>query len=157
MPANVTPEYEKAEQRYREATTDAERVAALQDMLATIPKHKGTETALDQVEATFAALSARGLSLRTVPRNVLSFLEPSVRPGLIIANKADLADADTLQALRELYAPGLEVMAVSAQTGEGLTVNVDTYAECDDDPSTCSVCNRPSSSVWAYFHNRTLA
>ena len=120
MPANVTPEYEKAEQRYREATTDAERVAALQDMLATIPKHKGTETAFDQVEATFAALSARGLSLRTVPRNVLSFLEPSVRPGLIIANKADLANADTLPALRELYAPGLEVMAVSAQTGEGL-------------------------------------
>ena len=43
MPANVTPEYEKAEQRYREATTDAERLAALQDMLSTIPKHKGTE------------------------------------------------------------------------------------------------------------------
>jgi ribosome-interacting GTPase 1 len=43
MPANVTPEYEKAEQRYREATTDEERLAALQDMLATIPKHKGTE------------------------------------------------------------------------------------------------------------------
>ncbi|MBM3882973.1 MAG: hypothetical protein FJ387_25190 [Verrucomicrobia bacterium] len=43
MPANVTPEYEKAERRYREAATDQERVAALQDMLSTIPKHKGTE------------------------------------------------------------------------------------------------------------------
>jgi hypothetical protein len=43
MPANVTPEYEKAERRYRQATTDDERLAALQDMLATIPKHKGTE------------------------------------------------------------------------------------------------------------------
>jgi len=43
MPANLTPEYEKAELRYREATTDDERLAALQAMLSAIPKHKGTE------------------------------------------------------------------------------------------------------------------
>jgi len=43
MPANLTPEYEKADRQYRQATTDAERLAALQEMLATIPKHKGTE------------------------------------------------------------------------------------------------------------------
>ena len=83
---------------------------------------EATGDALDQVEATLGTLAARGLSLRTVPRNVLSFTEPSVRPGLIVANKADLAatEADTLAALRELYAPGLEVVAVSARTGEGL-------------------------------------
>lgn len=43
MPANLTPEYEKAELRYRQAGTDEERITALQDMLAAIPKHKGTE------------------------------------------------------------------------------------------------------------------
>ncbi len=43
MPANLTPEYEKAEQRYREAASDEERVVALQAMLSAIPKHKGTE------------------------------------------------------------------------------------------------------------------
>jgi len=43
MPANVTPEYEKAEARYRQAATDPDRMAALQEMLSTIPKHKGTE------------------------------------------------------------------------------------------------------------------
>ncbi len=43
MPANLTPEYEKAELRYRQATTDEERIAALQVMLSAIPKHKGTE------------------------------------------------------------------------------------------------------------------
>jgi len=43
MPANLTPEYEKAEARYRQATTDVERLAALQEMLSAIPKHKGTE------------------------------------------------------------------------------------------------------------------
>jgi len=43
MPANLTPEYERAERRYREAATDDERLEALRDMLRTIPKHKGTD------------------------------------------------------------------------------------------------------------------
>jgi uncharacterized protein len=43
MPANLTPEYERAERRYRAATDDTERAATLQEMLATVPKHKGTE------------------------------------------------------------------------------------------------------------------
>ena len=43
MPANLTPEYERAERRYRQATTDEERLAGLQEMLSAIPKHKGTE------------------------------------------------------------------------------------------------------------------
>jgi len=43
MPANLTPEYEKAEQRYRQAKTDEEKLLGLQEMLRTIPKHKGTD------------------------------------------------------------------------------------------------------------------
>jgi uncharacterized protein len=43
MPANLTPEYEKAELRYRQAASDEERLTALQEMLSAIPKHKGTE------------------------------------------------------------------------------------------------------------------
>ena len=43
MPANLTPEYRKAEQAHREARTDEERLACLERMLAVIPKHKGTD------------------------------------------------------------------------------------------------------------------
>jgi uncharacterized protein len=43
VPANLTPEFEKAELRYRQAVTDEERLEALEQMLAVIPKHKGTE------------------------------------------------------------------------------------------------------------------
>lgn len=43
MPANLTPEYEKADLRYRRAGSDEERLEALEEMLAAIPKHKGTE------------------------------------------------------------------------------------------------------------------
>jgi ribosome-interacting GTPase 1 len=43
MPANLTPDYFKAEEWYRSATTNEEKVLALEKMLAVIPKHKGTD------------------------------------------------------------------------------------------------------------------
>jgi len=43
MPANLTPDYQRAERRYREAQTPAEKLDALEEMLRTLPKHKGTE------------------------------------------------------------------------------------------------------------------
>jgi len=43
MPANLTPAYLAAERRYREAQTLEEKLEALEEMLATIPKHKGTD------------------------------------------------------------------------------------------------------------------
>ena len=43
MPTNVSPEYKQAEVEYRQAREPRERLECLQDMLRTIPKHKGTE------------------------------------------------------------------------------------------------------------------
>ncbi|MDY7107092.1 MAG: TGS domain-containing protein [Planctomycetota bacterium] len=43
MPTNVTAEYRKAEQAFREAREPRDRLACLKEMLRTIPKHKGTE------------------------------------------------------------------------------------------------------------------
>jgi small GTP-binding protein len=43
MPANLTPQYMDAEKRFKTAATIPEKIAALEEMMATIPKHKGTE------------------------------------------------------------------------------------------------------------------
>ena len=43
MPANLPQIYLDAEKRYREARTSEEKIAALEEMLALIPKHKGTD------------------------------------------------------------------------------------------------------------------
>lgn len=43
MPANLTPDYLAAEREFKGAHTQAEKVEALERMLATLPKHKGTE------------------------------------------------------------------------------------------------------------------
>ena len=43
MPANLTPIYREAEAKYKAAVTREEKIAGLEEMLRTIPKHKGTE------------------------------------------------------------------------------------------------------------------
>jgi ribosome-interacting GTPase 1 len=43
MPTNVTPEYKKAEEAYRAAGTPDEKIERLEEMIALLPKHKGTE------------------------------------------------------------------------------------------------------------------
>jgi ribosome-interacting GTPase 1 len=43
MPANLSPDYLAAEREFKEASTHTQKIAALERMLATVPKHKGTE------------------------------------------------------------------------------------------------------------------
>jgi ribosome-interacting GTPase 1 len=43
MPANLSPEYKKAELEFKQARDPRERLRCLREMLRTIPKHKGTE------------------------------------------------------------------------------------------------------------------
>lgn len=43
MPTNLPPEYYKAEERFRSATTPDDKVTCLEEMLSLVPKHKGTD------------------------------------------------------------------------------------------------------------------
>lgn len=43
MPTNLPPEYYKADQKFREAESVPAKIAALEEMMSTIPKHKGTD------------------------------------------------------------------------------------------------------------------
>jgi small GTP-binding protein len=43
MPTNLPPQYFEVEKIYREAKTAQEKIAALEEMLAIMPKHKGTD------------------------------------------------------------------------------------------------------------------
>jgi hypothetical protein len=244
MPANLTPQYEKAEERFKKAQDDQARLEALQEMLSTIPKHKGTEkmqadlkrrmsqlrkdadkkkaakgggvdffhvpksgagqvvllglpnvgksmlvatttnapvkvadypyttaipapgmwpyedvqiqlvdtppvTAdhvpggllgtvrsadiialvvdaaadpLEEAETLLGILRGRGLELSTRPLKELGGQESTQRCTLILATKLDQAGPEAIQALRELYEPGLAVLGVSAVSGEGLDV-----------------------------------
>ena len=54
MPANLTQQYLKAEEAYRQATTLDEELKCLQVMLQEIPKHKGTDHLQAQLKTKIA-------------------------------------------------------------------------------------------------------
>lgn len=54
MPANLTQQYLKAEERYRRASTAEEELTCLQEMLREIPKHKGTDKLQAELKAKIA-------------------------------------------------------------------------------------------------------
>ncbi|MHB1458100.1 MAG: GTPase [Armatimonadota bacterium] len=56
MPANLTPQYKEAEERFKGAETTADKLTALEEMLAIIPKHKGTEKIQADIKSRIAKL-----------------------------------------------------------------------------------------------------
>jgi uncharacterized protein len=96
MPANLTPDYERAEQRYRQATTDEDKLDALREMFSTIPKHKGTEKLqadlkrkISQFRKTIAKKPAKGADPFHVPRSgagqVVLIGPPNVGKSMLVA------------------------------------------------------------------------
>ncbi len=56
MPINANPEYQKAERSYHEARTISEKIKALQLMLQTCPKHKGSENLQNDIKQKISKL-----------------------------------------------------------------------------------------------------
>src|SRR2546425_4520392 len=56
MPANLTPQYMEAEKRFKQAGSIEEKVTALEEMMATIPRHKGTEKLQADLKKKMSAL-----------------------------------------------------------------------------------------------------
>jgi ribosome-interacting GTPase 1 len=75
MPANLTPDYHRAEQRLRLARTNDEKIDALEEMLRVMPKHKGTDHLQADLRSRIAKLRkdagrkvGRGGFSHTIPR-----------------------------------------------------------------------------------------
>ncbi|MFQ6010292.1 MAG: GTPase, partial [Candidatus Aenigmatarchaeota archaeon] len=70
MPANVTIEFMKAKEKYQKARTREEKIAALEEMLSTIPKHKGTENMQAEIKSKLSKL--RKMKAPKVARHAFS-------------------------------------------------------------------------------------
>lgn len=73
MPANLTPDYKAAEERFRQATTTEEKVECLEEMLALIPKHKGTEKLQADIKRRLSRLRQESESARGGARRAAAF------------------------------------------------------------------------------------
>lgn len=68
MPANLPPEYHAAEERYRAATSEREKMARLEELITTIPKHKGTDKLRADLRRKLSKLKSAVRSKKKVSR-----------------------------------------------------------------------------------------
>jgi len=57
MPANLPPQYFEAEKAFRQAKSPEEKIVALEEMLAIMPKHKGTDHLRAELRGRIAKLT----------------------------------------------------------------------------------------------------
>lgn len=81
MPANLPPDYHRAEERYRAAKTTEEKIVALEEMLRIMPKHKGTDALQGDLKARIAKL--RKQPQKTAARSSFSHIIPREGAGQI--------------------------------------------------------------------------
>ena len=62
MTANLTPQYHGAEDRFKRAADHGEKLAALREMIALLPKHKGTEKMLAHLRKQLSKLEDEAAS-----------------------------------------------------------------------------------------------
>ncbi|HSM54728.1 MAG TPA: GTPase [Candidatus Sulfomarinibacteraceae bacterium] len=69
MPTNLPPEYYDAEERYREAQTPEEKVTRLEELISTVPKHKGTDHLRADLRRKLSELKKAKKRPKTVSRH----------------------------------------------------------------------------------------
>jgi ribosome-interacting GTPase 1 len=74
MPTNLPPEATKVEIRYRAATTQAEKIACLEELLGLIPKHKGTDKLRANYRKRLAKLKSSSQGKKGLSRRESVFL-----------------------------------------------------------------------------------
>ena len=106
MPANLSPEYKRAEERLRAAVTAPEKLDALEEMLRVIPKHKGTEGLQGDLKARIAKL--RKQPTPKAGKSTHSYMVPREGAGQVVlvgpANSGKSALVSALTHARPLVA-----------------------------------------------------
>jgi len=75
MPANLPPEYFDAEKRFKQASTPAGKTAALEALIATVPKHKGTDKLRADLRRKLSQLRKEAVSKKKGGRGDLYVVE----------------------------------------------------------------------------------
>ena len=72
MPANLPPEYYEAEKLYKEAQSTEARISALEALISTVPKHKGTDKLRADMRKRLSKLRVTGAKSKKGGRDLYS-------------------------------------------------------------------------------------
>jgi ribosome-interacting GTPase 1 len=101
MPTNLPADYYNAEERFRSATSQEDKVKYLEEMLSTIPKHKGTDHLRADLRKKLSKLRTATTSKKTTKKQVSPYHINKEGAGQIViigttnAGKSTLVAAQT--------------------------------------------------------------
>jgi ribosome-interacting GTPase 1 len=84
VPANLTPAYYQAEERFRSAATNEEKILALEEMLAVMPKHKGTDGLKADLRRKLSALKESATQQKKSGKHTDIFHVPRTGAGQVV-------------------------------------------------------------------------
>jgi ribosome-interacting GTPase 1 len=101
MPANLPPQYFEAEKRFRSAKEPEEKIAALQAMLAVMPRHKGTDKLHAMLRQKIARFSQEAERKYATARRAGFYISREGAGQVMLVGPANAGKSQLLAALTE--------------------------------------------------------
>lgn len=100
MPTNLPPEYFRAEQNFREAESASAKIVALEEMMSTIPKHKGTDKLRAELRRKISKLKIEQQKKKGAGRHESEFhIEKEGAGRVVLVGSANVGKSSILAAL----------------------------------------------------------
>ncbi len=136
MPTNLPPEYFEADRRYREAQTNEDKIAALDYLISTVPKHKGTDRLRADLRRKLAELRRAPRSRHGSSRRVSPFSISSEGAGqVVMAGPPNSGKSSLLGALTSAEAEISEAPFTTFDPLPGMMLIEDIQVQLIDTPS----------------------
>lgn len=133
MPANLTPQYRAAEGRFKSAGSLEERKTALEEMLATIPKHKGTEKMQAELRRRLARLRHEE-ETRTAKHSHVIKVEPEGAGQVALLGAPNSGKSSLVSALTRAEAPVADYPFTTTRPQPGMMPFEDVQLQLVDLP-----------------------
>jgi len=152
MPANLSADYLKAEERYRAAVTNEEKLACLEDMFTTLPKHKGTEKMQADIKTRISKLKKEmaGPAKGGAKRADWFHVEKQGAGQVAIFGAPNCGKSALVKELTGLHAEVAPYPFTTTQPAAGMMEFEDTQIQLVDTPPVS-----PESPGWLFHIMRT--
>ncbi len=99
MPTNLPPEYFNAEKRYKEASNPQEKISALEELIATVPKHKGTDKLRADLRKKLSQLREEAIKRKRSGKGDLYTVEKQGAAQVVLVGFANSGKSSLLKTL----------------------------------------------------------
>lgn len=152
MPANLSADYLKAEERFRAATTNEEKLTCLEEMFTTLPKHKGTEKMQADIKTRISKLKKEmsGPSKGGAKRTDFFHVEKQGAGQVVLFGAPNCGKSALVKELTGLHAEVAPYPFTTTQPAAGMMEFEDIQIQLVDTPPVS-----PESPAWLYHIMRT--